>query len=477
MKSSQRGSPIKPSQPGVVPEDVLSNESIARIAQKMKARQPVDLSQYQKTAQVDFQVGDKVVIKNDQILGGLEGEVVSLEPEGNYDTPAVLVRTKEGEYDIFVEDLEKIASKPITALKIAQVDFQVGDKVTITDDPILGGLEGEVVSLDPKHPSERPTVSVSTAEGIMDVWVDNLEKSASKSTILKIAKLAEIPKDFEPLGTGMYRQGHHLWSLSQEGDGFMLVRAKEELDDDEDEEKDAYAEQPPGGGKSRVDAPGGYTPPMFPRASRVAQSDKDDEDEEEKKEDKKKAVDSTAKEYYETYFPDGYGAALTEDKRSLMAPIVARAYFRLMGRTMPPEQYGKRPEWAKLASKYGKSIAKDIVTWIGEGITQRKIAQKFGVHPLAGLEWKEVIREVGPRNAQLLRTALYKEGDKRHLQASYNIETLRKASKAKDLELRARTRKRSVDEAAKAYFSLYYGLYGEELTKNIRELVVGAPRG
>lgn len=41
---------------------------------------------------------------------------------------------------------------------------------------------------------------------------------------LIIASLNEIPSDFERIGTGFYRQGHHLWQMSPADGGFVLVR-------------------------------------------------------------------------------------------------------------------------------------------------------------------------------------------------------------------------------------------------------------
>ena len=41
---------------------------------------------------------------------------------------------------------------------------------------------------------------------------------------VKIASINDIPSDFERIGTGFFRRGHHLWELMTEGDGFVLVR-------------------------------------------------------------------------------------------------------------------------------------------------------------------------------------------------------------------------------------------------------------
>jgi len=41
---------------------------------------------------------------------------------------------------------------------------------------------------------------------------------------IRIASLNDIPSDFERIGTGFFRRGHHLWELNSEGEGFVLVR-------------------------------------------------------------------------------------------------------------------------------------------------------------------------------------------------------------------------------------------------------------
>ena len=56
-----------------------------------------------------------------------------------------------------------------------------------------------------------------------------IKKMASKIPepvipMIKVAGINEIPKDFERIGTGFYRQGHHLWELSPDKDGFILIR-------------------------------------------------------------------------------------------------------------------------------------------------------------------------------------------------------------------------------------------------------------
>ena len=45
---------------------------------------------------------------------------------------------------------------------------------------------------------------------------------------IKIATINEIPNEFERIGTGFYRSGHHLWELTPGSDGFVLVRKRSE---------------------------------------------------------------------------------------------------------------------------------------------------------------------------------------------------------------------------------------------------------
>jgi len=58
--------------------------------------------------------------------------------------------------------------------------------------------------------------------------IKNMVKTASKlekTAEIKVASINDIPNDFEKMGTGFYRQGHHLWELTPQADGgFMLTR-------------------------------------------------------------------------------------------------------------------------------------------------------------------------------------------------------------------------------------------------------------
>jgi hypothetical protein len=49
-------------------------------------------------------------------------------------------------------------------------------------------------------------------------------KPQKKTGRLIVANLEEIPNDFERIGTGFYRKGHHLWELAPAKNGFVLVR-------------------------------------------------------------------------------------------------------------------------------------------------------------------------------------------------------------------------------------------------------------
>jgi len=61
-----------------------------------------------------------------------------------------------------------------------------------------------------------------------------IKKVASKVVVeqrveIKVASLHDIPSDFEKMGTGFYRRGHHLWELATQADGgFSLIRKHSE---------------------------------------------------------------------------------------------------------------------------------------------------------------------------------------------------------------------------------------------------------
>jgi len=50
----------------------------------------------------------------------------------------------------------------------------------------------------------------------------------SNTKRIVIASLSELPSDFERIGTGFYRQGHHLWQMMPGEGGFVLVRKRGE---------------------------------------------------------------------------------------------------------------------------------------------------------------------------------------------------------------------------------------------------------
>lgn len=60
------------------------------------------------------------------------------------------------------------------------------------------------------------------------------KESASTSTAqsntkrIVIASLSDIPSDFERIGTGFFRQGHHLWEIMPGDGGYVLVRKRGE---------------------------------------------------------------------------------------------------------------------------------------------------------------------------------------------------------------------------------------------------------
>ena len=330
------------------------------------------------------------------------------------------------------------------------------------------------------------------------VSIDEIKKSAQveklvrkETSVLKFASLALIPKDFEPLGTGFYRKGHSLWSLQKEGDSFILVRAQEEKfedeeeigetleeileeendngngengDDEEDEDGKEKESQGPGQPPSTI-----FNPPSLPMdnmASRQA--------------DRRTAVDSTARDYYTSYYggdvAKDYGKALTENKHDLISPLVAKAYFKMMGRTMPPPLKKARPNWNKLANKYGSDMASDVRAWLGEGLVQVHIASHLKCRPEIAHVWRPVIDKIGMNKTKALRNDLIRKIAVAKLTASHTTKTVRTAQKALDIEIKHLTKKIAVDEAAKTYYEKYFGNYGKELTKNVNELLVTAPK-
>ena len=62
--------------------------------------------------------------------------------------------------------------------------------------------------------SQEPMVKTASK------MVDTTEKVVS----IRVASINEIPENFERMGTGFYRSGHHLWELTQVDGGFALVR-------------------------------------------------------------------------------------------------------------------------------------------------------------------------------------------------------------------------------------------------------------
>jgi hypothetical protein len=84
---------------------------------------------------------------------------------------------------------------------------------------IATGIEKAQSRRTAKHGSKK-TASVQTvAEPVVEPALD---------TTIKVAGIHEIPKDFERIGTGFYRNGHHLWELAPTTEGFVLIRKKSE---------------------------------------------------------------------------------------------------------------------------------------------------------------------------------------------------------------------------------------------------------
>lgn len=50
----------------------------------------------------------------------------------------------------------------------------------------------------------------------------------SSTSRMVVASLHDVPDDFERIGTGFYRQGHHLWEIMPGDGGFVLVRKRGE---------------------------------------------------------------------------------------------------------------------------------------------------------------------------------------------------------------------------------------------------------
>ena len=84
---------------------------------------------------------------------------------------------------------------------------------------IATGIENAQSRRTAKHGSKK-TASVQP--------VEPKTETAPETTTIKVAGIHEIPKDFERIGTGFYRSGHHLWELAPTTEGFVLIRKKSE---------------------------------------------------------------------------------------------------------------------------------------------------------------------------------------------------------------------------------------------------------
>lgn len=188
---------------------------------------------------------------------------------------------------------------------------------------------------------------------------------------------------------------------------------------------------------------------------------------------RKRAVDSKAKDYYKKYLGE-YGKSLTEDKKSLIAPIVAKAHWKAMGRAMPQELRAARPDWSKLEARYGAAATNDIRGWLREGIAQSVAGRMLGIRPgMAGF-WRPVVERIGLQRTAELRKRLI-AGDRRV--ASVHTATVVKVANAALEKERRGMGKCGVDEFAKLYWKNLFGEFGESLTRDVSELVKNAPRG
>jgi len=438
---------IRTDQQGVVPQDILNDASMKRIQAKMELRRPVSFEGVPKLAQaVDEE--DRVAL----IYGGNFKIYKDLDPTG-----------------------EKMK---------------------------LGvGAEGEVVAITP----DGNEALVDFLGDVVEVPLASLRKISRKMAakkVLKFASLDQIPKDFTPLGTGMYRKGHSLWRIDKEGDSFVLVRTAEEKFD---EDKVAQQAQPgsidpktfqslpqniqdeigikPEPPKQQPAAPAQPQPPTtgtpgnYPGGAGNVNQQEQLKHVEGRRASRKVAVDSTAKDYYKKLWPKGYGKALTENKLDLIAPIIARAFFKMMGRTIPAHLADRQPQWSRIAKKYGNGVAMDIRQWMADGMTQARIAAGLGVTTRAALAWKPVVDMVGMERAASLRREVMGGRPRVQLVASHTKKAVEMASSAARIErVASRSSKVAVDEAAKDYYRRYYKSYGEELVKDVREIVNSAPK-
>ena len=71
----------------------------------------------------------------------------------------------------------------------------------------------------------RASKTQATKKTAAKVQPEIKEQSHMTQQSMRIASINDVPKDFERIGTGFFRQGHHLWEMSPSEDGgFVLVR-------------------------------------------------------------------------------------------------------------------------------------------------------------------------------------------------------------------------------------------------------------
>lgn len=84
---------------------------------------------------------------------------------------------------------------------------------------IKSGVEKAHLRRSSKKIAKNMTKTASVTDSKNDT-VDN--------KVIKVSSIKEIPSSFERIGTGFFRQGHHLWSLETSDDGYILTRKRGE---------------------------------------------------------------------------------------------------------------------------------------------------------------------------------------------------------------------------------------------------------
>ncbi|KKL10107.1 hypothetical protein LCGC14_2559140, partial [marine sediment metagenome] len=96
------------------------------------------------------------------------------------------------------------------------------DSTSLMGNESISNIKKNMELADKRRASKRDKIKKAASTPMKK------KASINKSGRLVIANLSEIPTNFERIGTGFYRQGHHLWELAPADNGFILIRKRGE---------------------------------------------------------------------------------------------------------------------------------------------------------------------------------------------------------------------------------------------------------